>query len=98
MSVRQLINGYYCLAGTESLAAGGPASFQGAADFYTKEEIAAFAKPKKRVKKKLRKKAAGVCPSLPIDTACASEGPSTSPRARGVKNCARDQLQAASSV
>jgi hypothetical protein len=46
-----------CSTGTETLAAGGPASFQGAADFYSKEEAAAFAKPKKRLRKKLRKKA-----------------------------------------
>ena len=46
-----------CSPGTETLAAGGPATFQNAADFYSKEEAAAFAKPKKRLRKKLRKKA-----------------------------------------
>ena len=53
----------WCSTGTETLAAGGPASFQNAADFYSKEEAAAFAKPKKRLRKKLRKKA-GVKPML----------------------------------
>ena len=50
-----------CSPGTETLAAGGPATFQNAADFYSKEEAAAFAKPKKRLRKKLRKKAGGAC-------------------------------------
>jgi hypothetical protein len=56
-------------AGTETLAAGGPASFQNTADFYSKEEMAAFAKPKKRVKKKLRKKA-GVNTAIRLVASC----------------------------
>lgn len=35
----------------------GPAAMGGTADYYTKDEMAAFSKPKRRVKKKLRKKA-----------------------------------------
>lgn len=45
--------------GSESLATGEkPPSMAGTTkEYYTQEEMAAFAKPKKRVKKKLRKKA-----------------------------------------
>lgn len=46
-------------ADTDSLQSrSGPAAMGGAAEYYTKDEMAAFSKPKRRVKKKLRKKAA----------------------------------------
>lgn len=43
---------------TDTLQSGaGPAAMGGAAEYYTKDEMAAFTKPKRGVKKKLRKKA-----------------------------------------